>query len=38
MTKMFRQRAENPCHSGAAGSSLVLFGTSQAPEAAAAST
>jgi ABC-type glycerol-3-phosphate transport system substrate-binding protein len=36
MTRMFRQRAENPCHSGAAGSSLVLFGTSQAPEAAAA--
>lgn len=35
MTKMFRQRAENPCHSGAAGSSLVLFNTSQAPEAAA---
>ncbi len=36
MTRMFRQRAEYPCHSGAAGSSLVLFGTSQAPEAAAA--
>ena len=35
MTKMFRQRAENACHSGAAGSSLVLFNTSQAPEAAA---
>lgn len=35
MTKMFRQKAENNCHSGAAGSSLVLFGTSQAPEAAA---
>ncbi len=35
MTKMFRQRPENPCHSGAAGSSLVLFATSQAPEAAA---
>ncbi len=35
MTKMFRQRAENNCHSGAAGSSLVLFATSQAPEAAA---
>jgi ABC-type glycerol-3-phosphate transport system substrate-binding protein len=35
MTKMFRQRAEFNCHSGAAGSSLVLFNTSQAPDAAA---
>jgi sn-glycerol 3-phosphate transport system substrate-binding protein len=35
LVKMFRQRAENNCHSGAAGSSLVLFATSQAPEAAA---
>ena len=35
MTKMFRQRAENPCHSGAAGSSLVLFTSSKEPDAAA---
>lgn len=35
MTKMFRQKAENDCHSGAAGSSLVLFSSSQAPEGAA---
>jgi hypothetical protein len=35
LAKMFRQKAENSCNSAAAGSSLVLFGTSQAPEAAA---
>jgi sn-glycerol 3-phosphate transport system substrate-binding protein len=35
MARMFRQRLENPCHSGAAGSSLVLFNSSEAPEAAA---
>jgi len=35
LTKMFRQSAANPCHSGAAGSSLVLFTSSKAPDAAA---
>ncbi|MGH2353720.1 MAG: ABC transporter substrate-binding protein, partial [Chloroflexota bacterium] len=33
--KMFRQKVENPCFSAAAGSGLVLFQNSQAPEAAA---
>jgi len=35
LAKMFRQKAESSCSSAAAGSSLVLFATSQAPDAAA---
>ncbi|MBI3971617.1 MAG: extracellular solute-binding protein [Chloroflexi bacterium] len=35
VVKMFRQKDANPCYSAAAGSGLVLFTSSQAPEAAA---
>jgi ABC-type glycerol-3-phosphate transport system substrate-binding protein len=36
VVKMFRQKAASACYSSAAGSGLVLFGASQAPDAAAA--